>query len=100
MKNLPQDHRLRRNENVFPFAANLASLEVLQAIALCTGAAGIDDFGAQRFRYVPGIMDQLPGGGCKPGCPRATELARADRNYSLIGRDIAAERSRGLALQR
>src|SRR5256885_11651150 len=46
-----RSHRFKRNENVFPFSANLGSLEVLQLVALVTGAAGVTDFGIQRFRY-------------------------------------------------
>lgn len=94
MKGLPADHRLKRNENVFPFSQNLASLEVLHLIALVTGAAGITDFGAQRFRYVPGIMERLPERSCDPGCDRAKLVAQGDRYFNLVGRDLAAERSR------
>src|SRR5262245_14375373 len=68
LNGLPADHRFKRNENVFPFSMNLASLEVMQFVALVTGAAGIHDLGIQRFRYVPGIMEQLPQSRCKDGC--------------------------------
>ena len=40
----------KRNENIFPFSANLASLEVIQMIALVTGS---EDFGIQRYRFHP-----------------------------------------------
>jgi len=94
MSGLPEDHRFKRNENVFPFAANLASLEILHLIALATGAAGVDDFGVQRFRYLPGILEQLPPRTCRPTCDRPEIIARGDCNFTLIGRDLAAERSR------
>jgi molybdopterin/thiamine biosynthesis adenylyltransferase len=94
LQGLHTDHHFKRNENVFPFAANLASLEVLHLIATATGAAGIDDFGVQRYRYVPGIIEQLPPGACRAACPQPLSVARGDTDYSLIGRDLAAERSR------
>lgn len=94
LRGLPPDHRFKRNENVFPFAANLASLEVMQFIALVTGAAGITDFGVQRFRYLPGIMEQLPARKCKPWCDCTTLVAQGDRHFSLIGEDLAARRAR------
>ena len=58
LQGLPADHRLKQNENVFPMSANLASLEILQFVALTTGVAGLDDLGVQRFRMMPGILDQ------------------------------------------
>jgi molybdopterin/thiamine biosynthesis adenylyltransferase len=93
LRGLSADHRFKRNENVFPFSANLASLEVLQFIALATGVAGLDDVGVQRFRLVPGLMSAKTRA-CVPGCLYAILLATADRHASVIGRDNAAERSR------
>ena len=94
MKGLPADHRLNRNENVLPFSANLASLEVLHLVALVTGAAGITDFGVQRFRYNPGILEQLPATTCEPWCDRDQRVGQGDRYFSLVGNDLAAERLR------
>src|ERR1041385_4232991 len=94
LRGLPADHRFKRNENVFPFAANLASLEVMQLVALVSGAAGITDFGVQRFRYVPGILEQLPAVNCHPWCDLEELVAQGDRHFSLVGRDITAERAR------
>jgi hypothetical protein len=91
---LPGDHRFKRNENVFPFSANLASLEVLQLIALVTSAGGVTDFGVQRFRYQPGILEQLESRECNPDCRRRDLIAQGDRHFLLAGRDLAAERSR------
>jgi molybdopterin/thiamine biosynthesis adenylyltransferase len=91
---LADDHRFKRNENVFPFSANLASLKVLQLIALTTGAGGVTDFGVQRYRYWPGIVEQLPVSSCRPECERHALVAQGDKHFSLLGRDVAAERSR------
>jgi len=94
LSGLPDGHPLKRNENVFPFAANLASLEVLQFVALATGAGGIEDFGVQRFRYLPGILEQLQVPGCRSSCDRLESFARGDTEFTLIGRDLAAAKSR------
>jgi len=91
---LPDGHRLRRNENVFPFSANLASLEVLQLIALVTGAAGIENFGVQRYRYVPGIVEQLEPIQCGEHCYQDELVGTGDFHFTLIGRDLGAERAR------
>lgn len=47
-----------------------------------------------RFRYLPGILERLPPRTCRPECDRPDVLARGDRDFSLIARDLAAERSR------
>lgn len=91
---LPSDHHFKRNENVFPFSANLASLEVLQMVAMCTGIGEIDSFGIQRYRYNPGIMDQDVSRQCSPGCSNSASIARGDADYCLIGNDLAAETGR------
>jgi molybdopterin/thiamine biosynthesis adenylyltransferase len=86
--------QIRRNENVFPFATNLASLEVLQLVALVTGIGGIGDFGVQRYRYVPGIVQSDVKRRCDEGCEQRELVAHGDRHFSLIGRDLAAEQAR------
>lgn len=86
--------RVRRNENVFPFASNLASLEVMQLIALVTGIGGIDDFGVQRYRYVPGIMQADVERACDHSCEQPESVGEGDRHFSLMGRDLTAERAR------
>ena len=94
LKGLPADHRFKRNENVFPFSANLASLEVLHLVALVTAAGGVTDFGVQRYRYQPGILEQLPTRQCKSHCDQSNLIGQGDRHFTLIGRDVAAEKSR------
>jgi molybdopterin/thiamine biosynthesis adenylyltransferase len=95
MQGLPNDHRLKNNENVFPFSANLASLEVLQFVALASGAGGISDFGVQRYRYWPGIVDVDVEQVCKDGCDCKALEGQGDRHFTLHGRDLGAEKARG-----
>lgn len=94
LKGLSQDHRFKRNENVFPFSANLASLEVLQFVALATSIAGIADFGIQRYRYPPGILEVDVERNCQPGCDMRQLMAQGDKLFHLKGKDINAEISR------
>lgn len=91
LKGLPADHRFKQNENIFPFSANLASLEVIQLIALATGIAGIEDFGVQRFRYNPGMMDSDIERCCHPDCEHKNLIGRGDSFFHLHGRDLTAE---------
>jgi hypothetical protein len=90
---LPKDHRYKVNENVFPFSANLASLEVFQLIALVTGIARIHDFGVQRFRYVPGYLDGETKS-CSPHCLNSGLVGQGDTHFTLVGRDLTAEAAR------
>lgn len=94
LKGLPTDHRFKRNENVFPFSANLASLEVLQLVALCTGIAGINNFGIQRYRYVPGILDYDVTKQCEPHCDMHKFIGQGDRHFHLFGNDCGADAAR------
>lgn len=75
---------LRRRENVFPFSANLASLEVFHMISMVTGIAGQSDLGVQRFRYYPGVMDQRGGVECQEGCEFPQLVATGDHHFSLM----------------
>ena len=94
LKGLPADHKFKRNENVFSFSANLASLEVLQFVAFVTGIAGITDFGVQRYRYNPGRLELDLDRKCRSNCEISNSLPQGDKFYSHYGRDFCAEAAR------
>lgn len=94
LQGLEKNHHFKRNENVFPFSSNLASLEILQLVALVTGIAGITDFGIQRFRYLPGIIDTDTEKVCKANCEFTQLIAEGDQNFSLFGKDQGAKMAR------
>lgn len=96
---LPADHRFKRNENVFPFSANLASLEVLQFVALATGLAGLPQIGVQRYRYLPGILDVNTEQHCRAACQMPSLTGRGDEFFKLWGRDHAAALARGRQME-
>ncbi len=78
---------LHRRENVFPFSANLASLEVFHLISMVTGIAGQSDLGVQRFRYYPGVMDQRADPGCRDGCEFGQLVSTGDHHFTLMDPD-------------
>ena len=84
MAGLDTSSPLHRRENVFPFSANLASLEVFQLISLVTGIAGQNDLGVQRFRYYPGVMDQRLDSRCGNSCEFVQLVATGDHHFSLM----------------
>lgn len=94
MSGLPEDHRFRRNENVYPFSQNLASLEMLHFYALTTACAGIDDFGVQRFRYNPGILEADMEKSCSSECKCREHIATGDSLFTLYGEDVGARNAR------
>lgn len=97
LKGLPDEHRYKRNENVFPFSANLASLEVLQFVALATSIAKMPNIGVQRYRYIPGILEVSTEATCAETCETLKLVAQGDRFFTLVGHDIGAEKARARA---
>jgi molybdopterin/thiamine biosynthesis adenylyltransferase len=91
---LPDDHPFKRNENVFPFIGNLASLEVLQLVGYATGLAGLPNDGVQRYRSNPGVVTLDTEARCEPGCLMQALIATSDTQFSLVGRDLGAEQER------
>ncbi len=67
LKGLPVNHHFKNNENIFPFSANLASMEIFQFIALTTQLGGVD-FGVQRFRYAHGFISSYQHMNCHERC--------------------------------
>ncbi len=78
IQTLPRDHSLKRNENVFPFSANLASLQVLQMLSMVIAPLGISDAGTQHFHFVSGTMDIEHLGPCHSYCPFPSLVAMGD----------------------
>lgn len=94
MSGLSNDHRLKSNENVYPFSANLASMEVMQLIGLAAGVPQIDSFGAQRYHLVAGIMDSDTSRRCEPHCDISSLVGTGDTAFGLTGKDFAAAAAR------
>lgn len=92
---LPDDHRLRANENVYAFSLACASLEVLQWLSMTVAPLEIADVGAWNFHFVTGNMDQLSTD-CTSGCLHQQQLARGDRSdlAAPIAEHPAAEHER------
>lgn len=67
LNGLPINHHFRNNENIFPFSANLASMEIFQFISLTTQLGGVE-FGVQRFRYVHGFISNYQDITCHESC--------------------------------
>ena len=78
IQNLPRESSLKRNENVFPFSLNLASLEVLQMLSLVIAPLGISNPRTQRFHFVSGMMDIEDSGLCNDYCPFPSLIAKGD----------------------
>ena len=87
IRDLDPDSPLRRNENIFPFSMSLASMELLQFIALTTGLLHMPDLGIQYFHYNLGQLSREEGK-CKPLCPFPGLVATGDSvisRHELIG---------------
>ena len=78
IQTLPKDNILKRNENVFPFSSNLASLQVLQMLSMVVAPLGISDIGTQNYHFVLGTMDVYHLGSCYGYCPYPSLMAMGD----------------------
>jgi hypothetical protein len=80
---LPEDHPLRRSENVFPFAAATAAGETLQLLTAVLAPCGIGDVGAHLYHFTTGTLDRI------------MLLAAGDSHgLTVTGRHPAAEAAR------
>jgi molybdopterin/thiamine biosynthesis adenylyltransferase len=96
METLPADHDLKRNENIFPFSANLASLEIMHLIKIATGIIP-SNFGPQRFTFNEGYIRLLEDKGCEQGCLFPECIGTGD---SIIPAPIGFDHAATLARQR
>lgn len=100
IENLPPDHELRRNQNVFAFSAADASLEVLQLLA-ATVAPSHADPGHQAYHFVQcGILDSKHQA-CKSSCLFPSLTAKGDRSgINVTGKHTVAESARAARARR
>lgn len=75
---LPFESNFKRNENVFPFSLNLASLEVLQLVEMVTGIGCDGEYDAQRYAYNQGIVRLMDPQQCINGCLFQEAIASGD----------------------
>ena len=83
------------HENVYPFSANLASLEVLQLLSLFVSPSGISDIGQQTHHFVMGSLEQDKNQNCKSTCYFPSIIGQGDNTgLTVFGNHIAAKNSR------
>ncbi len=92
---LPDEHPLRRGENVFVFSAATAGAEVLQMISALLAPVGIADIGAQIYHAANGRLD-VELRPCEERCLYSGRfLARGDRaGIDVTAAHLVAERAR------
>ena len=92
---LDADHPFRRNENVFGFSLSVASLEILQFLAMIVAPSGIANHGAQMYHFKTATLDHELQPSCNPGCFFPSVAAKGDRaGVRVTGQHAAAERAR------
>jgi hypothetical protein len=84
LANLPADHVLNRNQNVFAFSAAAAAEQVLAALRMLVAPGGVSDVGAQTFHFTTGTVD-LDVEGCEPGCLSVGMITDADQGLRPTG---------------
>ena len=97
---LPEDHPIRRNENVFAFSLSAASFEVLQMLMMLVAPLGVASPGAQIYHFVPGILDEADVRPCEEECPYRGLVAKGDTTgLTVTARHLRAEEERWRRLQ-
>jgi hypothetical protein len=95
IENLPIDHTLRRNENVFPFSTHLASSLIMHALHLALNPVGISDIGEQIYHFVDGTVDCSRRTVCYEGCYFPSIVGKGDlEGLPITGVDPGATRAR------
>jgi len=95
IENLPIDHALRRNENVFPFSAHLGASLVMHALHVALKPVGIADTGEQIYHFVDGSLDRTFDAKCDDNCYFSTIVGKGDsEGLPITGIDVGAAKVR------
>jgi hypothetical protein len=84
IEDLPEDHFIRRNENVFAFSMGAASLQVLQALSMIVAPLGVANLGEQMYHFVTGRLDVQESQPCDSACLYPSLIARGDRTGLIV----------------
>ncbi|MCL4492830.1 MAG: ThiF family adenylyltransferase [Nitrospirae bacterium] len=96
IQNLPIDHSIKRNENVFAFSLSTASFHVLQMLSMVVAPSGLANVGAQNYHFVTGTLD-ADRGKCKESCLYPSFIAKGDSTgIAVTGKHVKAEAAREL----
>jgi len=92
---LPEDHPIRRNENVFPFSLSAASFEVLQMLMMVVAPRVFANAGEQMYHFIPGMFDEPGFHSCNDLCPYPSLIANGDSTGLVVtARHARAEEAR------
>jgi hypothetical protein len=95
IENLPTDHTLRRNENVFPFSMHLGSSLIMHALHIALNPVGIADVGEQIYHFTDGTLDHALGTECYEGCYFSSVVGKGDlEDLPITGVDPGAAKAR------
>jgi hypothetical protein len=95
---LPEDHPVKRNENVFAFSLSVASMEVLQLLAMVILPPYLANQGAQSYRFVTGSWETAYES-CAANCLYPGFVAKGDSSGIVItGRHPIAQHTRALRI--
>ncbi|RPG31142.1 MAG: ThiF family adenylyltransferase [Muricauda sp. TMED12] len=82
------------HENVFPFSAHLAAMEVLHSLSMIISPSGISNIGEKIYHFVTGTIDSERKE-CASNCFFPSIISKGDAlNLVLVGRHKKAEISR------
>jgi hypothetical protein len=95
MAGIPEDHPLKRRENVFAFSMACAAAEVLELLRAVLAPSGLADAGAGLHHWTTGTVTRDEAE-CQPDCPYSTSLLGTgdDSGLTVTGRHAVAEEAR------
>ncbi len=94
IKSLPDEHPLKRNENVFGLSLATASSEVLQFLRMVVDSPGLPNPGAWSTNFVTANTD-VDSGTCGKNCLFPTLIAKGDSApFVVTGAHPVAEKMR------
>jgi len=83
VKQLDPGHPLVSKDNVYPFSAQVAAMELLQLAALIVGPQ--HNLGDQNYHYTTGGLDVTQDRGCEEACPYHAMIAQGERSMPPLG---------------
>ena len=79
IEQLPEDHVLRRNENVFGFALSAGGMMICQFLNMVVRPVGIGNPGVQIYHFATGVMDNDLSSACTAECLYCEHMGTGDR---------------------